>query len=314
MLLQSLKNKIIFLTGGTGFFGKSILDMLKKGFLPDTEFVFLSRNPQHIWDSYPEFTEIDRVRFVAGDARSFEFPDEKFDYIIHAATPAVTTLQSDEMYSIIVDGTKHVLEMCETKKIKRLLYISSGAVYGIQPPDLLNIPEDYPCKPVTVYGRGKLEAENLCLSGQTDVVISRCFTFVGPYLPLDKHYVIGNFINNILNGEDINILGNGTPYRAYMYADDLVEWLFTILLKGKSADAYNVGSNKAISIAELAKLIGKYSSNKNIQVSIAKKNNDGIALERYIPSVEKARKELGLKCKTSLENAIQKTISGIKNG
>ena len=110
---------------------------------------------------------------------------------------------------------------------------------------------------MTGYGKGKLESERLCIESGIDTVIARCFAFVGPFLPLDIHYAIGNFIRDALEGKDITVTGDGRPYRSYLYAADLMVWLWTILLEGVPGTAYNVGSENAVSIAELAKVISK---------------------------------------------------------
>jgi len=314
--MSSLSNMSIFISGGTGFFGKSILDYLNINDSWKGRLYILSRNPDKFCNENPELINLPGLNFVKGDIRDFEYSSlPNFDYVIHAATEAdskFTAEKPEEMYSVIVDGTKRILEMCEAKKIARLLYVSSGAVYGVQPPDLLNVAEYYPCVPVNAYGKGKLDAENICLESPIDTVIARCFAFVGPYLPLDKHFAIGNFINNILHSEDINIKGDGSPYRSYMYASDLVEWLFALLLKAKSNESYNVGSDKAISIAELAKLVSEFSLSKKQNINIAKKKRAGALPSRYVPSTDKAQKELGLKCKISLKKSIQKAINSHK--
>ncbi|MFA6716105.1 MAG: NAD(P)-dependent oxidoreductase [Victivallaceae bacterium] len=312
MNLEQLRNKKIFLSGGTGFFGKSILDYLNRA-VWNGHLYILSRNPDNFCKKNPELIKLPGLNFVQGDIRNFNYsslPD--FDYAIQAATETHSGLaeeKPDEMYSVIVEGTKYFLEMCAQKNVSRLLYVSSGAVYGIQPPELPNIPESRPCAPVNVYGQGKFDAENICLASQTDTVIARCFAFVGPFLPLDKHFAIGNFINNILNGEDISILGDGTPYRSYMYADDLVEWLLTFLLNGRSNEPYNVGSDEPISIVELAEQVLKFSQSKKAGINIAKEKVDGVLSSRYVPSTKKALKELGLKCRISLSESIKRTIN-----
>ena len=301
------RNRKVFVTGGTGFFGKSIFDLLARGFLSDTQFVVLSRDPQRFSSEYPQFSELDNVRFVPGDVRDFEFPDEKFDFIIHAATPAVTTLAPGEMRSIILGGMHRVLDFARKCQAERLLFTSSGAVYGIQEPGCLNIDEEHPCHPLTEYGIAKLEAENLCRYSCVDVLVARCFAFTGPHLNRDIHFAIGNFMRDALEGKDIIIKGDGTPLRSYLYADDLVEWLFTILAHGEPHRPYNVGSPSAVSIAELARLVASR-INPGSQVKIMGTPIPGIPASRYVPDVSRAQKELQLEVKVSLEEAIDRSI------
>ncbi|MEI7851284.1 MAG: NAD(P)-dependent oxidoreductase, partial [Kiritimatiellales bacterium] len=253
--MNTLHQKRIFLTGGTGLFGKWLLDRFQG---LEAEVVVLSRAPDQFLRQFPMFGKNPNVTFVRGDVRDFEFPAGQFDYVIHAATEASEKLEREnpaEMYFVIVDGTRRVIEFSKQAGIKRLLYVSSGAVYGVQPPELSYVPETFPCNPVTAYGKGKLKAEQLCLESGLETVIARPFAFVGPWLPLDAHFAIGNFIGNCLRNEPIEIKGDGTPMRSYMYGSDLAEWLLTILLKGHSGEAYNVGSEEAISISDLAQLI-----------------------------------------------------------
>ena len=298
--------KKIFLTGGTGFFGKSILDMLEQGFMSDTSFVILSRNPDKFLQKYPQYSKIKRVSFAAGDIRSFDFPQEQFDEIIHAATPAVTTITDDEMRSIIIDGTKRVIEFASICKAKKLLFVSSGAVYGSQK-EYTNIPENAPCNPVSAYGSANLEAEKMCSESSINSLIARCFAFVGPHLELDIHFAIGNFIRDAINGNDIIIKGDGTPHRSYMYSDDLVKWLFTILEKGKFNHPYNVGSPQSVSIAELANQVAK-AFPKPPKVKILTPPTPGAIPIRYVPDISRAEKELDLKITIPLDRAIRKTI------
>lgn len=309
-----LQNRHIFLTGGTGLFGKWFLHSflhINKVLQLNTNITVLSRTPDKFLQENPCFADNQAINFVEGDIRSFTFPNNKYHYLIHAATPASAKLEAenpDEMYSIIVNGTKRVLDFAKQSGVKKILLTSSGAVYGKQPPDLSHISETYHPKPSTAYGRGKLEAEHLCLDCGIDSSIARCFAFVGPFLPLDIHYAIGNFIRDAMNGDTITIKGDGRPYRSYLYAADLMSWLWTILLEGFPGAAYNVGSEKAVSIAELAEVISKCVS-PNIGYNIIGKPDQGTPAPRYIPDTTKAQDELKLSQKISLEEGIMRTIS-----
>lgn len=304
----------LFLTGGTGFFGKSILHELADAQLSINRLTILSRNPKAFLNAYPHFSRIPNLSFVQGDIRTFSFPKEKFDAIIHAATPASATLEQhdpDEMYSIVVDGTRHVLDFAKQCECKRFLMTSSGAVYGVQPPELTHIPETFLCNPIGMYGKGKLAAEDLCReAGEKQgfaALIARCFAFVGPYLPLDSHFAIGNFIQDCLNNRPILINGDGTPLRSYLYAVDLVEWLFKILLQGTHGRPYNVGSEHELSVSDLARLVRKCAETTN-EVIVRQKPNAQHIPSRYVPSVCRATSELGLVQNVLLEDAIRRTF------
>jgi dTDP-glucose 4,6-dehydratase len=124
---------------------------------------------------------------------------------------------------------------------------------------------------------------------------------------LDAHFAIGNFIRDGLRGGPIKIGGDGTPYRSYLYAADLVIWLWTILFRGAALRAYNVGSPHAVTIAETAEAVKKVFGGKP-SVEIAQKPMPGKAAQRYVPDVTRAERELGLRCLVDIEDAIRRTV------
>jgi dTDP-glucose 4,6-dehydratase len=130
---------------------------------------------------------------------------------------------------------------------------------------------------------------------------------VGPYLPLDAHYAIGNFIRDALNGHSIGVTGDGTPFRSYLYAADLAAWLWTILLQPSATGAYNVGSDEAWPIREIAKRVA-LSCPSRPGVTLAHSPDLRRAPSRYVPNVDRARRELGLEVWTPLDVAIRKTF------
>ncbi len=322
VLFTELSGKKILLTGGTGFFGKWLLESFLFAINNrsiDIQVYILSRNPEAFRNSFPHLCQNPCFTYLKGDITDFIFPDLDIDYIIHAATEASAKLNHEQplvMIDSIINGTRSVLELARKKNVKRMLYISSGAVYGIQPDELRGFPENYsgapnPLFPSSAYAEAKRNAELLCACYSKhygiEIPVARCFAFVGPYLDLDAHFAIGNFIRNGLNGENIVIKGDGKPLRSYMYAADLVIWLLQILLEGRSCEAYNVGSDEAVSIKDLAYKVAAFFP--GLKVELLNQTNPTDRNQNYIPDVTKFKKEFICNEPIDLEHAIQKTIS-----
>lgn len=320
-LWDELRGRRLFITGGTGFFGCWLLESLawandKLGL--NVQALVLTRNPDAFARKAPHLANHPAISFHVGDVRNFVFPEGPFSHVIHAATEASAKLNAENpllMFDTIVAGTRRTLDFAVHAGAKKVLLASSGAVYGRQPPEMTHIPEDYngssdPLDPKSAYGEGKRAAEMLCcLYAQQhglEPKIARCFAFVGPYLPLDTHFAIGNFVRDALRGGPIQINGDGTPYRSYLYAADLAIWLWTILCKGESCRPYNVGSEQAITIAEVAGIIVRAFPYK-IDVCIAREPPPGQAAERYVPSTRMARETMKLQKHIDLPDAIRRT-------
>ncbi len=298
------EQKHILVTGGTGFFGRSLLALLARGNFPEFRFTLCARNAEEFSRLHPEWRS-PRVRFLSADVRTLRFPAEKIDFVIHAAAPAVLPESCPAQRDIILAGTEHVLAEAARTGVKRMLNISSGAVYGRQQAEFQ--PETGPLSPTTSYGRAKLEAEECCAASPVPSVHARCFAFVGPHLPEDIHFAAGNFLRDARNGGPIVVNGDGTPLRSWMYADDLIVWLMEILLRGKPGSAYNVGSEEACSIRSLAELVATLSGN-GPTVEVHGTPLPGAIPERYVPSVRKARETLGLRPAFDLRRALAATM------
>jgi len=327
-ILEEFRDSRIFITGGTGFFGKWILETFARANEQlglNTHAVILTRHYQKFLNKTPHLATDRNFQFIEGDIKDFAFPEGSFSHLFHLATEASDELNRTEpgrMFDTIVTGMKHVLDLAVATEIEKILFTSSGAVYGPQPVHLTHIPEDYlgapDClNPVSAYGEGKRAAELLCSiyarQFGLSIKIARCFAFVGPYLPLDKHFAIGNFILDGIRKKPILIKGDGTPYRSYLYATDLVIWLFTLLVKGKNCYPYNVGSDHRLSLLELAETISGCFE-PSMQIDIMKAPDPKKEIKQYVPSVSRATTELGLKERIDLTEAIMKTIRFAEQG
>jgi dTDP-glucose 4,6-dehydratase len=316
-----MRGNRVFVTGGTGFFGCWLLESLcwaNDHLNLRASVSVLTRNPQAFARKVPHLAAHPAIRLYIGDVRSFEFPSGEFSCVIHAATELSAQIHGENpllMLDTIIAGTRRALEFAKHCGTANFLLTSSGAVYGKQPVDLTHIPEEYvgtqdQLDPRSAYGEGKRLAEHLCvLYAQqygVHIKIARCFTFVGPYSPLDIHFAIGDFIRDGLKGGPIRINGDGTPFRSYLYAADLAIWLWTILFKGKSCFSYNVGSDEALTIVDLANLVAEQFEPRP-QIEIERKQVNGLAGERYIPSIERVHREFGLRPTIGLTEAVRRT-------
>ena len=304
MLFPELAHKKIFLTGGTGFFGCSLLDEIAGGKYREYRFVMLSRRAKEFEKFHSEYGALPNVEFLSADVRELAQCNETFDYIIHAATPSVDVPDDVELHDIIVNGTQKVLEFARKCGAKKLLYVSSGGVYG---KGTAPFKENSHCHPETVYGKAKLEAEKMVLSSGIPAVIMRGFAFAGKHLRRDAHFAFGNFIADAIAGRDIIIKGDGTPLRSHMHSSDLARWMMSMLLYGRAGEIYNCGSNEAISIKDLAEKVNAV-LNPSGKISVLTPFVPGTEVSCYVPDISKAENELELRLTVDIENSIKLSV------
>lgn len=320
-LWHQLRGQRIFITGGTGFFGCWLVESfcyMNRNLGLDARAVVLSRNPEAFARKCPHLAADSAVLMHAGDVRNFTYPDGEFGFVIHAATEASAKQAAEEpleMLSTMIAGTERALQFAAARGARKFLLTSSGAVYGKQPPGMTHVPEDYagspnPLEANSVYGEGKRTSELLaCLISRStglECKIARCWAFCGPHLPLDQHFAIGNFIGDVLARRPIHIQGDGTPRRSYLYAADLVIWLWNLLFNGPSLVPFNVGSEHDVSILELARTVAA-TLDPNTEILVAHEPVPGASPSRYVPDTSRARDQLGLRETIGLEECIRRT-------
>jgi dTDP-glucose 4,6-dehydratase len=312
-LLQPLNGARLLITGCTGFFGgwvlRAIIRLNQRGFRIKAQCI--SRTPAEFLQRYPLLSTPDLVWYQS-EAQSFATIDALPDitHILHmAASSDARTYSADPVAAArtIVDGTRGCIELAHRHRA-HLHSVSSGAVYGQKRQSDGPTQEDqalgdfpYPPEPSTAYAQAKKESEQALANNLDDYSISRPFAFLGPLLPLDQHFAAGNFIADAANGRAITIKGDGTPLRSYMHPADLAVWLLALLASGPRGAAVNVGSDEAISIAELAKRISDIAgSPAPVVAQRPPHNRDPLA---YWPAITNAR-ALGLTTSLPLGRAI----------
>jgi dTDP-glucose 4,6-dehydratase len=317
-LWEQLRGGRIFVTGATGFFGIWLLETFahaNSSLNLGASLVGLSRDPTAFYAKVPHLVGESSITLHQGDVRDFEFPEGDFTHVIHAGTTSSAPVAPVEMIDTIIRGTQRTLAFAVASGAKRFLFVSSGAVYGKQPSDMTHIPETYagapdPMDPNSAYGEGKRVGELLFSIAHKEhgleTTIARCFAFVGPHLPLDAHFAIGNFIRDALKDEPIQVK-DGSPSRSYLYAADLAIWLWTILFKGAACHPYNVGSDQEISIAQLAETVASVSGGATSPSISLPLNSSSFVPSRYVPSVQRSQSELGLQTLIPLNQSIQRT-------
>lgn len=307
----------LLVIGGTGFFGASIIDAFSSGLLAKwgiDELHIASRGLYRI----PAQLNLSRITFHQLDIVSCErIP--AVNYIIHAAAPTdedAYLAEASGGVDIIRKGAENYARLLKKSSLDvKTLYVSSGAVYGginieqgCPEERLFNFSEnDFPVNKKN-YAFAKISAENAFkgLGGDGfDVSIARCFSFVGNYLPRDKHFALGNFIEGIIRHRKITVTAKKYVYRSYMHSDDLVCWLLEILVNSsRDCPIYNVGSPEPYELHSLAeKLATYYECELDTPKSIEQ------AIDFYVPTVVKAKNELGLDIKVDLFKAIDMVLN-----
>lgn len=315
-LWESIEGSKILILGGTGFIGTWIVAGLQnanRALSLDIKITVITRNEEKARIRY-KAEDLFEVEFIESDLRtSAKLKSSFYDFAIHAATPSVPQngfLDNSRVVNSTISGIDLIGQIVLRRNSQlRFVHTSSGAVYG----STINNHLQYFEKEVqlddqtrTEYGDLKLLAEQSAFryfAGTPHQFANpRLFTFMGPYLALDQHFAIGNFLQNGLSGNSIEIKGNPDSLRSYMYPTDLVIWLLHVMVNPNSS-ALNIGSETQLSMLDLATAISGVTSKKRIKQK--KPDSD---INCYWPSTHKFQEHYGLSESIMLMEGLERWI------
>lgn len=315
--LAALDGQRLYLAGATGFFGRSLLALLV--FLRTRgircEVTAVSRDPGRFQTAHAWCRDLHWLRWWRADIADAWPQDGHHDLLLHAATDTHADAHRNPglVFDGIVVAARNALECAHLAGVRRMLLCGSGAQYGALGAYPHGIPEHClaacdPNLPASAYGEGKRVAELLAAiaarTADLAVIPTRGFAFVGPGLPLDGHFAIGNFIGAALAGRDIALRSDGAALRSYLYSADLAVWLLCLLLGGRSGEAVNVGSDQSLSVLDLAVCVRDLlAPQAAVRAGEARPDEPR---QVYVPDITRAR-NLGLAVWTPLEQAIMRT-------
>ena len=303
--------KSLLFIGGTGFLGQSFFDYINKDKLNKlklSKIIIVSRKKKLVKSKI-------KVSYIKKSISNIKLIPY-VDYIIYAAN-------SDNNLENL-KGVNTFINLLDKKHKKtKILFTSSGAVYGPRKiKKKMNEKEKISFMNVSKfsgykkeYAKAKIIMErefNKLAKRGFNVSIARLFSFIGKKILMNKNFAVTNLINQAKNKKNESILlsDNRDVYRGYMHSDDLVKWLINILLNSNTkCNIYNVGSDEAISIENLAKLISKKFNKKvNKKKNFLIKNKKQL-VDYYVPTISKAKKDLNLKLRYKLNYSLKSLLN-----
>ncbi len=309
----------MLVTGGAGFIGRWVVKQL----LSDQHKVWIVDDLSNgRTENIEEFIGNENfMEFVHGDIKDIvllnELFQQKFDLCYHLAA-SINVHDSiehpDTTFNNDTIGTFYILEQCRRYDVK-LVFMSTCMVYDRSSNDV-GINETHSIKPASPYAGAKIAAENMVLSYYYSyglpVVVLRPFNTYGPYQKSNgEGGVITKFLQNKLNGQSLNIYGNGTQTRDFLFVDDCAQFVVTAGYSNQAnGEIVNAGLGSDITIKELAKIIVNGDQSR---IRLVPHIHPQSEIEKLLCNFDKATQLLGWVPKVSLEEGIRRTEEWLKD-
>lgn len=295
---DKLKRKTIFITGATGLVGQNLINGLlyaNKRRNLNLKIIGLVRNLEKAKNKFClQLQESNALNFLVGDVRTFEYPNQKIDYIIHGASITSSkdfVEKSEQVKSVAIDGTKHILEFAKMNKVISFVYLSSMEVYGYPEKGHLCKEDEHwkfdSNQPRNSYPISKIECEKLCEKYNKNynipIKILRLSQTFGPGVEYNDDRVFMEFARCVMENRNIVLHTKGETERCYLYTTDAVTAILMILLNENLYEIYNVANPKTYcSIKEMAKSSIKSGNNSDLKIIIDENNSNKYMNKTYL--------------------------------
>ncbi len=312
--MYAIEGKKILITGGAGFIGSYIADALVQN---KAEKVIILDNFVRGREENLEWAKKNgNVQVVHGDIRDAALVNDLVkdcDYVFHEAAIRIIQCMKEprDAHEVMVDGTYNVFEACVKNNVKKLIFASSASVYGN--PEKIPMVEDHPLNNDTLYGAGKIYAEELAKALRKmyglNYIGLRYFNVYGPRMDVYGVYteVLIKWLEKIEKGESPILHGDGMQMYDFVYGEDVARANIIALQCDKNEGVYNVGTGVGTPLKEVLVILLKLKESLLQPTYAAPK--DALPVTKRVASIEKAQRELGFVAETSIKEGLKRLIT-----
>ena len=277
-MFEELKNTTVLVTGATGLIGQNLV---KKLLLLDARVVAVIRDKAK---ADKLFGNDERITYIIKDIVNLQPEKMEVDYIIHGASNTASKAFISEpvhVINIALEGTKRTLEIARLSNVKGYIFLSSMEVYGTpstdEKIDEMHNTNLYTMSPRSSYPESKRMCESLCAAYASQYAVPtkviRLTQTFGPGVQYHDNRVFAEFARCVIEQRDIVLHTKGSTKRSYLYTEDAVDAVLTVLLKGKVCEAYNAANEETYcSILQMAKLVAEECAEGKINVIVEEKD------------------------------------------
>jgi len=324
--INIIEGKTFLITGATGMLASRIIDFLmefnKKNKKKKCKIIGIARNHEKVADRFKNYEKKENLKFLYKNILEPITIHDTLDYIIHAAS-----LASPKYYGICpiqviepnVIGVKNLLDLAKDKKVKSVLFFSSGEVYGINKNHSILDESSFgylnPMNIRSCYAESKRMGENICASYfmqyKIPVKIVRPFHTYGPGMDINDGRVFADFVKNILSNQDIEIKSDGSARRPFCYISDAIAAFLVVLINGENGEAYNIANPyQEFSVRQLAKKLIQLFPERKLKVKFVEQDTvySKSKINMQVVNIDKVMK-LGWKPGVGIEDGFKRTIN-----